>query len=79
MEITERRDDEIRDAKESANIDTIKSQYVTDSFSDERYSRELKDGLHPLRVSPLFLIFHLIFNFESDLSGNFTPCARLRY
>ncbi|KAF2563427.1 hypothetical protein F2Q70_00014466 [Brassica cretica] len=49
MEIAERRDDEIRDAKESANIDNIKSQYVTDSFSDERYSRELKDGLHPLR------------------------------
>ncbi|KAL0681246.1 hypothetical protein Bca4012_048093 [Brassica carinata] len=49
MEITERRDDEIRDAKESANIDTIKPQYVTDSFSDERYSREVKDGLHPLR------------------------------
>ncbi|KAJ0238564.1 Eukaryotic translation initiation factor NCBP [Hirschfeldia incana] len=49
MEITERRDDEIRDAKESANIDNIKSQYVTDSFPDERCSRELKDGLHPLR------------------------------
>ncbi|CAN6848336.1 unnamed protein product [Brassica oleracea var. botrytis] len=49
MEIAERRDDAIRDAKESANIDTIKSQYVTDSFSDERYSLELKDGLHPLR------------------------------
>lgn len=68
MEITERRDDEIRDAKESANIDNLKSQYVTDSFSDERYSRELKDGLHPLRVRPLFLIIHSILNFESDLS-----------
>ena len=67
MEITERRDDEIRDAKESANIDTIKPQYVTDSFSDERYSREVKDGLHPLRVRPLSLIIRLILNFESDL------------
>ncbi|KAG2300232.1 hypothetical protein Bca4012_011825 [Brassica carinata] len=42
MEITEKRDDEIR---ESANIDNIKSQYV----SDERHSFELKAGLHPLR------------------------------
>ncbi|KAF8051537.1 hypothetical protein N665_1709s0006 [Sinapis alba] len=50
MEITERRDDEIREAKESANTDNIiKLQYATDSFSDERSSRELKDGLHPLR------------------------------
>ncbi|KAF8069833.1 hypothetical protein N665_1131s0031 [Sinapis alba] len=49
MEITERRDDEIREAKESANMENIiKSQYATDSFSDERSSRELKDGLHPL-------------------------------
>ncbi|CAG7910980.1 unnamed protein product, partial [Brassica rapa] len=37
IEITERRHDEI--------MDNIKSQYV----SDERHSRELKAGLHPLR------------------------------
>ncbi|XP_033137374.1 eukaryotic translation initiation factor NCBP isoform X5 [Brassica rapa] len=37
MEITERRHDEI--------MDNVKSQYV----SDERHSRELKAGLHPLR------------------------------
>jgi translation initiation factor 4E len=49
MEIAERRDDEIRDARESANMDSIKSQYVTDSFAEERHSRELKAGLHPLR------------------------------
>ncbi|KAG5403356.1 hypothetical protein IGI04_009475 [Brassica rapa subsp. trilocularis] len=42
MEIAERRDEEMR---ESGNMENIKS----DSFSDERYSRDLKAGLHPLR------------------------------
>ncbi|ESQ27034.1 hypothetical protein EUTSA_v10021831mg [Eutrema salsugineum] len=49
MEITDRRDEEIREGGESGNMDSIKSQYVTDSFADERHSRELKAGLHPLR------------------------------
>lgn len=55
MEVTDRRDEEIRDGKESGNMDNVKSQYVTDSFSEERHSRELKAGLHPLRVC--FLCF----------------------
>jgi len=64
MEVLDRRDDEIRD---SGNMDSIKSHYVTDSVSEERRSRELKDGLHPLRVCPLSLVsIHL--QFESDLS-----------
>lgn len=50
MEVTDRRDEEIRD---SGNMDSLKSQYVTDSVSEERRSRELKDGLHPLRVCSL--------------------------
>lgn len=63
MEIAERRDEEIR---ESGNMENIKS----DSFSDERYSRDLKAGLHPLRVCPLFFFFNiqLILNFKSDPS-----------
>ncbi|CAN8243988.1 unnamed protein product [Cochlearia groenlandica] len=41
MEIAERRDEEIKEGKET--------QYVSDSFADERQARELKSGLHPLR------------------------------
>lgn len=51
-------------------MDIIKSQYVTDSFADERHSRELKAGLHPLRVCPLFFA-SIDFQFDSDLSWSF--------
>lgn len=61
MEIAERRDEEMR---ESGNTENIKS----DSFSDERYSRDLKAGLHPLRVCPLITYIQLILNLNLILA-----------
>lgn len=61
MEIAERRDEEMR---ESGNMENIKS----DSFSYERYSRDLKAGLHPLRVCPPIPLHPIDSQFESDHS-----------
>lgn len=71
MEVADRRDEE--EIRDSGNMDSIKSQYVTDSVSEERRSRELKDGLHPLRVCPLSLVYRFIRNLILILGKNLIP------